>query len=272
MLAHVNRRRALDWFVPAAAGAVSAAVLSVGFFLGVSGRFGEPLGPRPASASAAEVTPWSRGGTYNLVALGDSISAGTGDAAGGGRGYAGRVAETLRRRGLTVAFTNLAAPGDQTRDLLRRLGGEELRRQVAGANLILLSMGGNDLTRAMRDPTADDEADAPEAALATAAANLREIVARLRAANPTAAIRLVGLYNPFEVEPADEPKVRAQLLDWNLAIERATLDHQGVLAVAVADLFVGRPDRLAGDRFHPGPRGHDAIAQRVLATLREAER
>lgn len=270
MLAHVTARRAFDWYAPAATGAVAAAVLAVGFFLGVSGRFGERLGPPPANAAAPTMAPWARGGAYRIVALGDSITAGVGDA--DARGYAGRVAEALRRRGLNVTLTNLAVSGDQTRDLLRRLDGKQTVEQLAAATLILVSAGGNDLTRSLRDPAADEGDDEPEAALARVRVNLGEIVRRLRAANPTAAIRLVGLYNPFEVSPADEARVRAQLLDWNTAIERVALDYRGVLAVGVADLFVDRVDRLAGDRFHPGSRGHEAIAQRVLSTLREAER
>jgi hypothetical protein len=37
----------------------------------------------------------------------------------------------------------------------------------------------------------------------------------------------------------------------------------------VADLFAGRPERLAGDRYHPGSKGHALIAERVLTSLPE---
>ena len=81
----------------------------------------------------------------------------------------------------------------------------------------------------------------------------------------------MGLYNPFEVLPAAEAEVRAQLLTWNSALERATVDYKDVLVVPVADLFADRPDRLAGDRFHPGPRGHELIAERLFDTLRDGQ-
>ena len=45
------------------------------------------------------------------------------------------------------------------------------------------------------------------------------------------------------------------------------MPYDDVLVVPIADLFAGRLDRLAGDRYHPGPRGHALIADRVLATL-----
>ena len=40
-----------------------------------------------------------------------------------------------------------------------------------------------------------------------------------------------------------------------------------VAAVPVFDLFQGRPDRLASDRFHPNRDGYRTIADRVIQTL-----
>lgn len=259
-------RRFHDWTGPALLGAIAAGTLAYGFVLAMGGRYGERLGPPPAAAVQRQ-----RAGTFHVVALGDSITHGTGDAADRGPaiGYVGRVVEALRRRGLTVTLTNLAVPGDETGDLLRRLTPQALER-VRDARLILVSAGGNDLSHTLRG-AGDDARDEPEAALAKAQERLREIVARLRGVNPTAPVRLVGLYNPFEVLAGHEAEARAQLLAWNHALEQATLPFQGVLVVPVADAFVDRPDRLAGDRFHPGPRGHEVIAQRVLSTLAESD-
>jgi lysophospholipase L1-like esterase len=262
MVAHVSGRRVLDWFLPASLGATTAALLGVGFVLALSGRFGEPLGPPPAAAVTAP-----QAGRYTIVALGDSLTRGTGDPGGG---YAARVADALRRAGHAVTLTNLAVPGAEAGDLLRQLDAPGVLAQVSAARLILLSAGGNDLTHALRGSAGEGDAE-PEAALARTTERLHAIVARLRAANPTAPIRLLGLYNPFEILPSEEAQARAQLLDWNVGAERAAIAQHGVLVVPTADLFADRPDRLAVDRFHPGPKGHDAIAQRVLSTLRDAD-
>ena len=158
-------------------------------------------------------------------------------------------------------------------DLLRKLDEPETLLRVREAQLILISIGGNDLTHGLRGRLDEEGAgDLLEAdvALGRASNNLKQILTRLRAANPTAPIRLIGLYNPFEVLPSAEAQVRAQLLSWNNVLERATFDYKDVLVVPVADLFVDRPDRLAGDRFHPGPRGHELIADRLFETLRDA--
>jgi lysophospholipase L1-like esterase len=263
MLAYVSLRRSLDWFAPVVLALGAGLLLAFGFFIALTGRFGQPLAPMPARAEAAP-----RSGAYHIVALGDSITQGVGDPARGG--YAARVAEALRTPRRPVLFTNLALAGDETADLLRAIDSPEARPQLQRADLLVISAGGNDLTHALRALTGEQTRE-PEAVIERARANLRAALARLRALNPTAAIRLLGLYNPFEVLPAEAEQARAQLLEWNTAIEQATLAYDNVLVVPVADAFAGRPDRLAGDHYHPGARGHAIIAERVLATLPEAD-
>jgi len=266
MLAHVSglRMRVLPWYLPAAAGAVAAVVLGGGAVMALSGRVGEPVG-LPA---AAETTRAPRAAEYTIVALGDSISAGTGDARAGG--YPGRLARMLRERGRRTALVNLAVPGAESGDVLRRLDTPSVRAAVARATLIVASAGGNDLSHSLRPETGAPTIE-PEAAAARARPNLAALVARLHALNPSAAIRLVGLYNPFDVDAADAPAARAQLQAWNDLIEEATHADPAALAVPVADLFIDRPDRLAADHYHPGARGHELIAQRILETLPEGD-
>src|SRR5687767_9350543 len=117
MLAQVSRRRALDWFVPVLLGLFSTAVVMVGFYLALTARFGDRLGPPPA---AAAVRGWGNGG-YRVVALGDSITEGAGDAPE--RGYVGRLVEEFRERGRRVSLQNFAESGDETENLLRKLDG-----------------------------------------------------------------------------------------------------------------------------------------------------
>jgi lysophospholipase L1-like esterase len=251
--------------------AVTALFLGAGFLLAVTGRVGEPIGLPEAKARPEP----RRDGVYRVVALGDSITRGVGDRRGG---YVERAADALRRRGRQVVVTNLAASGDETGDLLRLLADSaEARAALAAADLVVVSIGGNDFSHALRGGRAErsERAGSPdddveiEAALVKARANLREILQRLRALAPAAAIRALGLYNPFEIAVEGRAAARAQLLAWNNVIEEATHPLEDALAVPLADLFERRPDRLAGDRFHPGGDGHALIAERLLTTLPE---
>ncbi len=144
-----------------------------------------------------------------------------------------------------------------------------LAQTLARADLILLSAAGNDLTHSLRriSPGGGEPAAALDDARKAASANLRAILAAIRAVNPSAPIRLLGLYDPSEDAGMARRIEREGLLSWNVALEEASFTVPDCLAVPIADLFEGRPDRLAPDRFHPGPAGYDEIAARVISTL-----
>ncbi len=261
-------RRLLLWFLPLSLGVLAAGVLAGGAAAGLSGRLGERVGDGsvvpPAPAPAA---PVSAGGTFRIVALGDSLTRGTGDAPGGG-GYPERVAAALRKTGLVVSVDNLGVDGAETGDLLRKVNEPDAQRRIAAAQLILMSIGGNDLSHSLRSVVPGESAADPTAsALATASPNLQRILSLLRTSNPSAPIRILGLYDPFP-EGFDRRVARQTLLKWNVALEEASYAVPNALVVPTADVFEDRPDRLSADRFHPGAEGYSEIAARVFQTLR----
>ncbi|MCM3876275.1 MAG: GDSL-type esterase/lipase family protein [Thermoanaerobaculia bacterium] len=270
----LTSRRLLLWFLPATLGLATAGVFAAGFAAALNGRLGEPVDPSappvPAPIPAAASTAGS--GAFRIVALGDSLTRGAGDAAGGG-GYPERIAAALRKDGRTVSVDNLAVDGSETRDLLGKLEEPDVQRRLASAHLILLSIGGNDLSHSIRGAAlpgaalpGETGADPTAAALSEASPNLLRILSLLRKANPSEPIRILGLYDPFPVG-FDRRMARQTLLKWNVALEEASYGVPGATVVPTADLFDERPDRLSPDRFHPGASGYGEIAGRVLSTL-----
>lgn len=200
-----------------------------------------------------------------MFVLGDSLSHGTGDPTG--RGYAGDVAAALRRRG-PVESVNLAVAGAESSDLRGLIESANVRSLAANADVILFSVGGNDLSHSLSG------AGAPAQALSSVtdargrfAANLRSILTELRKANPSAPIRVLGLYQPFGTDEREARVGESVVLGWNSIIAETALGYANVTMVPVFDLFAGRPDRLASDRFHPNREGYHAIADRVIQTL-----
>jgi lysophospholipase L1-like esterase len=242
-------------------GLAAAALFAGGATVALSGKLGTPIGE--ATLPTPTPVPAARSGVFHLVALGDSLTRGTGDGEGGG--YPARVAAELRKGGKTVDVENVAVDGAETTDLLKKLDEAAVLSRIRSADLILLSIGGNDLTHSM--PGLTGGGDPGAAALSRARQQLLEILKRLRDANATAPIRLLGLYNPFRADGDARAYTRQVLLLWNVAIEEATFSSKGTVVVPTSDLFEERPERLSSDRFHPGPDGYAEIAARVVSSL-----
>jgi len=257
-------KRFLLWGLPLGAALVTAVVFAAGFSAALSGRLGTPVGDAPPEATPTPVP--AAGNVFRVVALGDSLTRGAGDDGKGG--YPGRVAEGLRKRGLTVEIDNLGVDGAETGDLLAKVSQPGARERIARADLILMSIGGNDLTHSVPAlGTGASDADPAIATLGRARGNLLEALKLVRAANAKAPMRLLGLYDPFVSDAEGRRLAREVLLRYNTMLAEATFHAPHALLVPISDLFEERADRLSPDRFHPGPSGYDEIASRVLATL-----
>lgn len=215
----------------------------------------------PASVSGSVGEP---SGTIHLLALGDSLTHGFGDASG--KGYVGDVVDLLRRQGRQVSQTNLGIDGLTSEGLVKELQQAQVARDVRSSNVIFISIGGNDLNNA---------AGLPNIHLAKIASaekqfqhNLNQILGTLQGWNPKAVILLVGLYNPY----GDIVKARTQTNDivstWNQDELSIVSHYPHAAVVQTYDLFQLNPTKyLYVDHFHPNEAGYSLIATRIWQDL-----
>ncbi|HEY6050326.1 MAG TPA: GDSL-type esterase/lipase family protein, partial [Thermoanaerobaculia bacterium] len=191
-----NSSRFWLWKVTGLVATAATLLFAGGFALALRGRLGNPIGapPPPPRSPAAIAKP---AGKRLVLVLGDSLARGTGDETG--RGFAADVLDFVRRRG-PAELANLSVNGAESPEVVELVGGANVSSLAASADLILLSIGGNDLSHAVpRGPDPSAGARAVEdvaAARARYAQNLRVAITALRAANATAPILVVGLYDP----------------------------------------------------------------------------
>lgn len=247
-------RRFLFWYLPVTAATLATAVFAWGFVSYLRGDTGTPvevLSAPPAATTTAQPT------LIAPVILGDSLARGAGDERGLGIG--GRLDQELLRRNIRSRRTyNLGVNGARTADLLRQLDSANVKQLLAEANVIVISIGGNDLWGGA-DWRSAPPSD-PEKAMTDVLDRIEQVVDKVRAANPTARIFFVGLYSPMGRPLA--PYVAR----WNARMLERFGDDPDFTLVQTADLFLHR-DRLALDRFHPSGEGYGLIARRIADAL-----
>ena len=251
-------RRLVYWFLPLAVALVAAVAFGAGFYSFLTGSTGTPVNLTPPSA-ASPAAPRS---DIAAIVLGDSLGRGAGDPTG--LGIAGRLDAELGRRGIKARETvNIAVNGAKTADLLRQLERPNVRHLLSEANVIVVSIGGNDLWGGSdwRNAPPPD----PAAVMDEVLDRVERVVTIVRNASPNARIFLVGLYNPFRDAPFGA-RLTPLVTQWNARLIQRFSADSNVSVLQTADIFSHR-DRLAVDRFHPGGEGYELIARRIADAL-----
>ncbi|BCJ88051.1 GDSL-type esterase/lipase family protein [Effusibacillus dendaii] len=227
---------------------------------------GQPKQPTTPVTKSPVTSPAAVNGDYRLLALGDSLTRGTGDETG--LGYVGNVTTELQK--LTknkIIVSNLGVNGMKSPELLQYVNSPEVQQDIRSANLITITIGGNDLSQGVGSVTSPD----PQVAKKTRdtyLASLDQTVATIRSLNPNSAILFIGLYNPFLLQGSAAETATQILQDWNQQTVHALGKYPNTLFVPTEDLFAWDGTRLlSADMFHPNAKGYKWIADRILQDI-----
>lgn len=204
-----------------------------------------------------------------ITAIGDSLAKGTGDNTGSG--FVRRSIQILNDGGRkSELLNNLAINGLTTEALLPKLEEKGVQYALQQADLILLSIGGNDLFQGSgiieSAKSGLEELDPKQLmqAVPQASQRLKEILKQLRVINPDARVIYVGLYHPFgDLKELLLPG-NVAVSTWNYASQQVVNSDPNMVMVPTFDLFQGKLDvYLSSDHFHPNGEGYEAIAKRI---------
>lgn len=204
-------------------------------------------------------------GTLQIVSLGDSLTRGVGDKEG--IGYVGRMKEDLQKDyKQKIALTNLAVSGAKMPDLLKQIESSGAQYSIKQADVIVLTIGGNDLFPGWESlGKIDLETYRPDTE--TFQNEAKKIIEEIRKLNTDSPIFWLGLYNPFE-DVEDLKGSSNIVVDWNASLEKLALNDKNVYITPTFDLFqnLGK-DLLYSDHFHPNEVGYTYMAERLVQNV-----
>ncbi len=214
-------------------------------------------------ASAADEKPF-------YLVLGDSIAYGSGISNSREACYGKIVADTNG-----YEYSNHAIPGHTTTNLIKKLHEDEVIADVKKADIISISIGGNDfllgnLFGLMFDSIVLNNHDSYDRIADGFYENFCKIVDIINSYNEDAVILMQTLYNPqsgYLREPYQQGADRL-----NVAIERYNTEKPGEIVIIDVGTALGDDmDNYADDEIHPSAKGNEIIAGLILDKLYEIE-
>ncbi|WP_027109184.1 GDSL-type esterase/lipase family protein [Lacticigenium naphthae] len=195
----------------------------------------------------------------DILILGDSIGFGVGDEEnlGIGERYLDLInTEDEKER----TSTNISVPSFESDDLVNLIKSAENEASIASANLIIVSIGGNDLNRLDYEDNVTLTL-AFEKALKKYKGNLEFLIKEIRNLNPDAQLAFIGLYDPYSKK---EPEKTRLLLEWNYETRLIVESDVKSAYIPTYELFKYHlDDYLSVDEFHPSGSGYQVIAEEL---------
>ncbi|MGF9889898.1 SGNH/GDSL hydrolase family protein [Priestia megaterium] len=209
----------------------------------------------------------------DIVAIGDSLTEGVGDESKKG-GYVPYLTKYLSKQNevQNVRTENLGKRGNRTDQLLARLNQPGVAAEVSRADIVFLTIGGNDVMKVVRDYFYNISIKTFESQQSKYEKRLNDVFSRIRKLNPNAHIYLIGFYNPFFKSLSDVKEINVVINEWNAASEKIASQYDNVSYVKIDDIFYDSDVNLLGkDEFHPNKKGYKLMAERISKSMEEED-
>lgn len=229
-----------------------------------------------------------------FVAIGDSLTEGVGDETTSG-GYVPLVASTLEEAFSinSIEIENYGVAGDRSTQILKRINEQqEIQDDIASAEIISVTVGGNDLMKVIQNNILGLSVEKFEKPGEKYQANLTKLLTTIRQLNSTAPIYILGIYNPYYIYFPEITEMQTIIDQWNTRTQVVVEQEERMYFVPINDLIyqgiisdeeaseVPDADTLnelrnnaiyEGDNFHPNYNGYQLIAKAFTNKMKETK-
>lgn len=184
----------------------------------------------------------------HFVAVGDSLTEGIGDETKRG-GFVPIVTNDIeeRYRLTSVEVENYGVAGERSDQILKRMKKEnKILKNIASADILTLTVGGNDLMKVIQDNFFGLSIKTFQKPQAKYQKRVAEIITLMQKENQTAPIYVFGIYNPFYLNFPEITDMQKIVDNWNLATEETTKEFQNVHFIPINDLLYRGLDNEVG--------------------------
>lgn len=195
--------------------------------------------PKSSSNSSEIKTPkYVEKKNVKVVALGDSLTHGEGDETNNG-GYVGIIKNKIehRYRQTQVTTVNYGVTGDRSDQILDRLTQQtQLRKDLQDADVITMTVGGNDLMQILEKNVMGSESQVTssvERGEKVYQQKLNKLFGAVRKENPRAPIFVMSIYNPFYTYFPDVTIINQSIDKWNQTTKSAMNNYKSMYFVNI---------------------------------------
>ncbi|MGD7051198.1 SGNH/GDSL hydrolase family protein [Sutcliffiella horikoshii] len=208
--------------------------------------------------------------SFKLVFFGDSLTQGVGDKSQKG-GFTSIIKQHYEAKPYidNVSVTNLGVRGNRTNHLLKRLEDPEVQEALAEADVIFMTVGGNDLMKVIRENFLDLTFSLFDKEQELYAKRLDSVLGEVRKHNDSSRIYLVGLFNPFYHFFQEIEEMNEVVTNWNATTISILDEYPNTAYVPIQDIFIDPVENLLDDdQFHPNQKGYQLIGNNIINEIK----